>query len=191
MRDTNKRYLEGFTPVKSKKYLAGFTLIELIVVMAIIALLATIIFINILAARGRANNASILSSLNGVQKVAAQCVYADFYLWGTVTAAIPPVGLLTFTPNTDICRDPSIVGKWPIIDMKSSNGRKWAMDPLSQGPVTSATKGTTLSVQAVTNVGGPYVTGDFAINCTLTGCVKEQFDSTKPVGSQWTGTVTW
>ena len=173
----------------------GFTLVELLLVIAMIGVLASIILINVASARGKANNASTLSALVNTQKVASQCLYDDYYLTGTATATAPPVGLLTTTITTDVCANPSVVGKWPLINLKSSNGRPWAIDPLTQGPVDNTTTGSSLAIMAYTVAtvsGNPSpVTGDYAVNCTLTGCVKEEYDSTLAAGSRWNGSVSW
>ena len=163
----------------------AFTLIELMIVVTILAILATIVIINVTAARGKANNASTLSALVNSQKVAAQCLYADYYLIGD------NAGLLTYSPaGVNICADASIVGTWPTINLKASNGRIWSMDPETKGPTASA-PGTTLSIEAVTNLGS-YIVGDFAILCTLTGCEKQMCSSALAGAcSSWPTTTSW
>jgi prepilin-type N-terminal cleavage/methylation domain-containing protein len=168
----------------------GFTLIEMLVVVTMIGILATIVILNVASARGKANNANTLATMNTIQKVAAQCLYADFYLRPSSS------GVLNNTVGLTICLDPSIEGTRPDISMKSSNGRRWNPSTYSYGPTDNASKNTPLEIKALTNnlAGGNVNKDDFRIYCTLTGCIKEQstsVDNTLENSVAWTSTVTW
>ncbi len=53
-----------------KNYKKGFTLIELLIVIAIIGILASIVLVNLSGARAKARDASAISTINSMMKLA-------------------------------------------------------------------------------------------------------------------------
>lgn len=156
-----------------KRSRRAFTLIELLVVIAIIGILATVIIINVSATRGKAIDASVLSSMSKAQKTAAACVTEGFTL---NYLPIPNNGFPDVTLN--ICAASSTwTDKWPDISSLGKGNCKTSQWFYAAPLSTSIAGGKTLTSAVNSDFTfGAIVSGcGYSIGCDINNCGKTGF----------------
>jgi len=154
----------------------GFTLIELLIVIAIIAILATIIILNVINARAKANDSKMLATASTEQKVVGVCIAEEAYIRDPDSAATPePLTIADVKTSRDgnICTNATVApGTWYQFTGSGIKGTKgnWTV-----GELELLTQTTYRFDYRATDSGGNYYNPAVQINCTGSGCVKQNF----------------